>query len=206
MKFPTKSHLTSLGLLVNSPKRVALVQVWQGLVARAGGGSAVARSNCAWIMDVLNGALEPVHRSSNLGRWKIRISKGKSCRNFGIFTEFSRKPCLMTPESSSIFHGKIVWTCLFLRVNLAFFHAWGGYSDIFWKGIIQGDFLIFMGTQATKESWTNTEFVFQCQVSLSRGYTSKKYPQHVRYTPQVLHYIHFHMVFQGCLRVSLGFM
>ena len=25
----------------------------------------------------------------------------------------------------------------------------------------------------------------------------KKYPQHVRYAPQVLHYIHFHMVFAG---------
>ena len=27
----------------------------------------------------------------------------------------------------------------------------------------------------------------------------KKYPQHVRYAPQVLHYIHFHMVFAGFL-------
>jgi hypothetical protein len=69
------------------------------------------------------------------GDGKSGFQKASRVETFGIFTEFSRKPCLMTPESSSIFHGKIVWTCLFLRVNLAFFHAWGGILIYFERGL-----------------------------------------------------------------------
>ena len=205
MKFPTKSHLTSLGLLVNSPKRVALVQVWQGwwLAQEAAvqwhDPTALGSWTC-W--------MAPWNPSTGHPTWgdgKSGFQKASRVETFGIFTEFSRKPCLMTPESSSIFHGKIVWTCLFLRVNL---HS-STLGGVFWyilKGIIQGDFLIFMENKLQRNHELILKSFSQCQVSLSRGYTSKKYPQHVRYTPQVLHYIHFHMVFQGCLRVSLGFM
>lgn len=40
--------------------------------------------------------------------------------------------------------------------------------------------------------------------SVIRGFVVKSYPQHVRYAPRVLHYIHFHKVFQGFFRVPLG--
>ena len=54
-------------------------QVWQQVVARAGGGSAVARSNCAWIMEVLNGRLEAKNATTERD-WKVRKKMQKSRR------------------------------------------------------------------------------------------------------------------------------